>query len=51
MPYRPPFYRALLLSLLCLLGGCGGNLRFDDEQYRQLDTQLAQPAVERREWN
>lgn len=51
MPYSPLFYRALSLSFLCLLGGCSGNLRFDDELYRPLNTPLAQPAQEHREWN
>lgn len=51
MPHTSPLYRALLLLCLCLLGGCTGNLRFDDDQYRGLKQPLAQPLVEHRAWN
>ncbi|POB03162.1 type VI secretion protein [Halopseudomonas oceani] len=51
MPHTPPLYRALLLSLLCLLAGCSGNMRFDDDQYRPLNKQMPQPLPERRAWN
>lgn len=51
MPSTPPQYRLVTLLMLCLLSSCTGNLRFDDEQYRPLETPIDPHATERRAWN